>query len=101
MPKRAYDIFALGIKFLGPDQQSKHIAIGLFKSFNTFGHALDITKLLGKYDLRKKIIVYVKNEGDNLNTMTITLKSTISCDVLGLTQKNQGSYFGHAFSKVC
>jgi hypothetical protein len=53
-----------------------------------FGHALDITKLLGKYDLRKKIIVYVKNEGSNLNTMTITLKSTISCDVLGLTQKN-------------
>jgi hypothetical protein len=53
------------------------------------GHALakNITKLLGKYDLRKKIIVYVKDEGYNLNTMIITLKSIVSCDVLGLTKK--------------
>jgi hypothetical protein len=36
----------------------------------------------------EKIIVYVKNEGSSLNTMIITLKSIVSCDVLGLTQKN-------------
>jgi hypothetical protein len=43
--------------------------------------------LLGKYDLRKKIIAYVKNEGSNLNTMTITLKSIVSYDILGLAEK--------------
>jgi hypothetical protein len=36
----------------------------------------------------KKIIVYVKDEGSNLNTMIVALKSVISCDVLGLAKKN-------------
>jgi hypothetical protein len=55
-----------------------------------FGHALakNIIELLNKYDLRKQIIVYVKDEGFHLNIMTITLKFIISCDVLGLTKKN-------------
>ncbi len=90
MPKGAYDIFSLGIKILGANLPSKHIVIGLFEALNMFGHALakNITELLSKYDLRKKIIVYVKDEGFNLNTMTITLKSIVSCDVLGLTKKN-------------
>jgi hypothetical protein len=46
---------------LGVDWQPKHIAIGLFEAYNTSRHALakDLTKLLNKYDLRQKIIVYV------------------------------------------
>jgi hypothetical protein len=36
--------------------------------------------------VRKKIIVYVKEEGSNLNTMNITLKSIVSCDMLGLEE---------------
>jgi hypothetical protein len=36
----------------------------------------------------KKIIAYVKNEGSNLNTMIITLKSIVSCDILGLAKQN-------------
>jgi hypothetical protein len=58
---------------------------GFFEAFDTFGHALtkDLTKLLTKYD-GKKIIVYVKDEGSNLNIMTLALKSIISCDVLSL-----------------
>jgi hypothetical protein len=55
MPKGAHDIFAFGITFLGVDWQLKHIAIGLFKTFNMFGHALakDLIELLSKYDLKK------------------------------------------------
>ncbi len=73
MSKGAYNIFAFVIYFLGVDQQPKHITIGLFEAFDTFGHALakDLIELLKKYDLRKKIIFGVKNEGFNLNTMTI------------------------------
>jgi hypothetical protein len=55
-----------------------------------FGHALakDLFELLSKYDSRKKIIVYVKDERSNLNIMTIALKSIVNYDVLGLTKKN-------------
>jgi hypothetical protein len=61
MSKGAYDIFALVIKFLGVDWQPKHIAVGLLEASNTSRHALakGLTKLLDKYDLRKKISVYV------------------------------------------
>jgi hypothetical protein len=51
--------------------------------------------------LRKKIIACVKDEGSNLNIMTIALKSIINCDVLSLEESFQGICFGHAFSKAC
>jgi len=57
--------------------------------------------LLNKYDLKKYIIAYVKDEISNLNTMIITLKFIVSCDILSLAKSFQGSYFGHAFSKAC
>ncbi len=48
--------------------------------------AKNLTNLFDKYDVRKKIIAYVDNEGFNLNTMIITLKSTISCEYFGLEE---------------
>ncbi len=54
-----------------------------------------------KYNLRKKTIVYVKNEGFNLNTMTITSKTIVSCDILGLEESHQCICFEYAFSKMC
>jgi len=60
-----------------------------------------LIELLNKYDLRKKIIVYVKDERFNLNIMIVTLKSIITCDILSLTKKFQGNCFGYAFSKAC
>jgi hypothetical protein len=57
--------------------------------------------LFGKYDLRKKVIAYVKDEGSNLNIMIVDLKFVVSCDILGLVQSFQGNCFGHAFFKVC
>ncbi len=56
---------------------------------------------MDSYALRKKNIVYVKDEGSNLNTMTTTLKSIVSCDMLGLEEIFQSTCFGHAFSKAC
>jgi hypothetical protein len=32
--------------------------------------------------------------------MATTLKSALSCDVLGLEESFHGIYFGHAFSKT-
>jgi hypothetical protein len=57
--------------------------------------------LLEKYNLKKKIAEYVKDEGSNLNTMTIVLKSVVSCEVLDLEENFQRACFEHAFFKAC
>jgi hypothetical protein len=41
-------------------------------------------ELLDQYGLTKNIVVYVKNEGANLNTMIIALKLIINCEALGV-----------------
>jgi hypothetical protein len=67
------------------------------------GQALvrNLTELLDKYVLRKKIIAYVKDEGSNLNAMTIALKVVINYEPVSLKESFQGTCFGHAFSKAC
>ncbi len=88
---------------MGAEWQPKYITIRLFDASNTFGHTLakDLIELLSKYDLRKKITPYVKNEIFNLNIMITNLKSIVSCDILNLAKSFQVSYFGHAFFKDC
>jgi hypothetical protein len=46
--------------------------------------AKSLTKLLDKYGLRKKTIVYVKNEGLNFNAMIVALKAIVNYESLGL-----------------
>jgi hypothetical protein len=43
----------------------------------------------------------LKNEGSNLNVMTIALKFVVKCGILGLDEFFYGSCFGHVFSKPC
>ncbi len=57
--------------------------------------------MLDQYDLRKKVIEYVKDEGANLNALTVILKSMVDCEVLGMEKSFQGSCFGHLFYKAC
>jgi hypothetical protein len=61
----------------------------------------NLTKLFDQYGLINKIIVYVKDEGSNLNTMRIALKFVVKCEVFGLNESFQGVCFGHAFLKTC
>jgi hypothetical protein len=61
---------------------------------------MKLQALLDKYNLWKKILAYVKDEGSNLGAMT-TLKFVVSCDNLGLEEPFQRTYFGHAMSKAC
>jgi len=51
----------------------------LFEAIETTGQTLvrSLIELLNKYGLRKNIIAYVKNEGSNLNAMTIVLQVVI------------------------
>jgi len=57
--------------------------------------------LFDQYGLRNKIIAYVKDEGSNLNTMTIALKYIVKCEIFRLDESFQGACFGHVFSKAC
>ncbi len=49
---------------------------------------------------KKNIIVYMKDEGVNLNMMTLTIKFVMNCEFVGLEERFQGTCFGHAFSKA-
>ncbi len=61
------------------------MTIGLFGVIETISQAFarNLIELLEKYGLRKKIIIYVKGEGSNLNAMIVTLKSYISYESFG------------------
>ncbi len=39
---------------------------------------------MDKYGLRKKIIVYIKDEGSKLNVVTTTWKYVVGCEYFGL-----------------
>jgi hypothetical protein len=67
---------------LGKDWMLKHITTSLFGTFETLMQALakSLQNLLEQYDLTKKIIAYVKDEGANSNTMTIALKLVVNCE---------------------
>jgi hypothetical protein len=74
MSKGANDIFALNINFLIADWQSKHVTLGLFEANETIGQVVPIN------------LAYVKDEGSNLNTMIIVLKSIVNYELLGLEE---------------
>jgi len=78
----------------------------LFKIKKTTYQALvnNLTSLFYQYGLRRRIIVYVEDEGSNLNAMTITLKSIMKCEAFGFNESFQGICFGNVFSineKIC
>jgi hypothetical protein len=62
--------------------------------------AKDLIELLRKYNLKEKMIAYVKDESSNLNIMVVALKSIVNCNILGLWESFQGFCFGHAFFKA-
>jgi hypothetical protein len=63
--------------------------------------ARSLIELLDKYGLRKKIIVYVKDEGLNFNAMITALKVVVNYESLGSEEPFKGTCLGHVFSKAC
>ncbi len=103
MSKGTDNVFALVINFWGSDWEPKQIIISLFEVTETTVQVLvrNLIHLLDAYDLRHKIITYVKGEGSNSNTLANPLKSIVECEILGLVESFQGTCFGHAFSRAC
>jgi hypothetical protein len=50
--------------------------------------------ILHAYELRKKIITYVKNEGSNLNTMTSVFKYIVNVELWALRKPFKGHVLG-------
>ncbi len=75
MSKSVHNIFALVINVLGTNWQLKHVTFGFFEAIDIFGKTLakNLITQLNVYNLKKMIIVYVKDKGSNINTMIYLL----------------------------
>ncbi len=95
------DTFVLIIHFLNHNWELGHATIGLFEIVETFGvaMAIQVNEVITKYVLNVKIMAYVKDEGNSLNTMTSALPSIVSYELLGLRMPFIGSCWGHRMSK--
>jgi hypothetical protein len=68
MSKGGVDTFALVINYLDDTWKPRHAIVGFFKVHGTIGSAitLQLQSLLGKIDLIHYVIIFVKDEGNNL-----------------------------------
>jgi hypothetical protein len=73
MLKSDYDILPLVINFINQAWIPCHIIIELFKTLNISSVALieEMKVLLVEFNLTNKVVVYVKDEGIDLNFLTI------------------------------
>ncbi len=90
------------ISFIDFAWQHVHIIVGLFEIQNTSSDnkVEQMKSLLGSFGLLDKVIVYVKDEGNNLASLIITLTSIVSRSILKLVSPFIGSCFGHGMSKA-
>jgi hypothetical protein len=57
--------------------------------------------LLEKFGLIHQILVFVKDDDNNLSSMAPTLHSIIDCELLNLFHVYEGTCFGHVLFKTC
>jgi hypothetical protein len=62
--------------------------------------ASHLHSLLEKYDLMHRMIVFVKDEGNNLMSMATTLRSIVDCHLLKLQRVYESTCFGHIMFKA-
>jgi len=103
MSRGGMDTFVLIVHFLNHDWEHGHGSIGLVETTKTsrVAMAIQVNEVLTSYGLNVKIMAYVKDEGNNINTMTSALTFVVSCELLRLTMPFRGSCWGHAIYKCC
>jgi hypothetical protein len=103
MSKRRIDTFFLIVHFLNDKWEPCHVTIRFFEMANKSRNAMaiQVNDVLAKHGLNTHVFAYVKNERNNLATMTFVLTFVVSCEVLGLSTPFVGSCWGHAMSKWC
>jgi len=101
MSKIGIDTFALVINFIDDNWVPCQVIIDMFETPKTFKVALaeQMKSLFTTYELTNKVIVYVKDEGTNLNMLAFALTNVVSCELLQLPSPFSGTFFGHVMSK--
>jgi hypothetical protein len=97
-----HDIFAMVVSFLNDSWEPNHVTMGIFDIQNTACATManQVKVLLNSFGLFNKVIIYVKDEGSNLNTLTNALTNVVYYSPLPLACPFIGSCFGHAMFKV-
>jgi hypothetical protein len=62
---------------------------------------LQLQGLLEKFGLIHHVLVFVKVEGKNLQSMVMNLQSLVDYKTLKILQVYEGTCFGHVMSKIC
>jgi hypothetical protein len=61
--------------------------------------AMKLKQIFNKFELTRKIMAYVKDEGSNLQTCVTIINSIMSCTNLNMVRPFDGFYYGHALLK--
>ncbi len=80
MSRSRHYTFVLVINFINSLWVPCHVIVRLFEATNMFGIAMvmQVKDLLSSYNLLDKLIVYVKDKGDNLSTLGQVLTSIVN-----------------------
>jgi hypothetical protein len=103
MSRGGFDMFALVVNYINKKWEPCHVTVTIFDVHETsrVAMAIQFKDLLAQYNLLVKIIAYVKDEGTNLNTFTMTFTNTISYVSFLLPLPYTVNCYGHAMSKCC
>jgi uncharacterized ion transporter superfamily protein YfcC len=95
-------MFAMVVNFINSFWEPTHVIVGVSKVKNIIGASMAnrIKILLNSFGLLDKIIVYVEDEGSNLNTLINALKFIISYFPYEFLTPFIKSCFGYVMSKV-
>lgn len=103
MSKTSFDTFAMVINFVDNNWVSRHITIGLLKTPNTFG--VFFSKIgktfLVQFQFVDKVLICVKDEGNNLNTFENVFPTTTRYKLLELEKPFINTCSNHVMSKMC
>jgi hypothetical protein len=85
MLKGGVDTFVL-IHFLNDEWELCHVTMGFFKIVETTKGvlALQMNDLLVKHRLNVHVLVYVKDQANNLSIMIFFFTLIVSCEILGM-----------------
>jgi hypothetical protein len=99
MFKEPQNIFFFVISYFGFDNQPKHVTIYIFEIPKVIGQTLtnNLKSSFYQYELKRNIIVYVKDERSNLNIAIIAMKCIVKYEALGLNENFHGICLNHCF----
>jgi hypothetical protein len=75
------NIFALVVNYSNKRQQPCHVTIGIFYVHKTSKNfmVVKLKKMFVCFELCDKMVIYMKDEGANLNTFANTLTNIVLC----------------------